>query len=793
MNLASSWDHFLLILGNPGRYQILIAFLLCFLQIPCTLVSSLWKFYSSSPPHRCFIPPALRSGGLSANEWIPQVTDPFGGTMYSSCEMYLDPYNTKKGTTQCLHGYEYKPFLGEQHNIIMEWNLVCSSKELPLLIYYSFNLATIAGAIGLSLIADKFGRRPILLLTFYLFVPIVFIIHFVQDFQLFTILFSLQAFFTSGVQICSYVLLIEMMPKMYQFKASLMTGVAIVTGYMILPMIVWGIESWRYVQLAVSVPGIVLIGSIWVLPESPLWTLTQGRSLEAESLFQQLGKRNGKPLPSNLRDYLEAAANYFINNNNHNNHVNSYSRNNIHKCNNINDTNDNNNGNGYGQSKGNNVSLTRKVTPITDEHKPETLDFQVKLGSSVRRKLVSPWLRWCLASNLYLSFVTHLTMDVLDSQIFQFHETKYADYFYRGLMDLGLITIIYFLVARFGSRGLQSSLFILPGFLMIIAISFQESLPILTEYDWFDFRLLLVPSTCFRGSEALIKILPTFIWFHSMKTLPTEIRASGFSLIYSAGIIGKLAAPNLSILGETMDNSIPIGLCGLLCLIAGGLSFLFPKECETVSLVGPPLVTPRLVPTISEPMLVNLNRSPIKSQNSLSSYMDGSSSSLPSSAAAVAAASAATHCKGTYSQPPGSSVSINPKSRMSYDDIDTATVTVMGDALPSITAHHLHQHHKNDFGPHLETLNADQAGRGSRPSTLYNTDLESNLSDLEDLFGFDNWHLSSTSNFGQTRSNNTLSYLSFCNRRNLSYERSRATESLTLTLPNADPNSLFTL
>lgn len=39
------------------------------------------------------------------------------------------------------------------------------------------------------------------------------------------------------------------------------------------------------------------------------------------------------------------------------------------------------------------------------------------------------------------------------------------------------------------------------------------------------------------------------------------------------------------------DSSIAIGLCGLSCLIAGGLSFVFPKRCETLSFVGSPCIS----------------------------------------------------------------------------------------------------------------------------------------------------------------------------------------------------------
>ena len=63
-------------------------------------------------------------------------------------------------------------------------------------------------------------------------------------------------------------------------------------------------------------------------------------------------------------------------------------------------------------------------------------------------KFSSPSLRWYLLCNFYLFFVVYLAIDVTDSQILRMHENKFADSFYRGLMDLGTITLTYQIAVR---------------------------------------------------------------------------------------------------------------------------------------------------------------------------------------------------------------------------------------------------------------------------------------------------------------------------------------------------------
>lgn len=218
--MLSPLDYVLLHLGNPGRYQIFVAFLLCCLQFPVSFTGMLWKYYAEEPPHRCLLKYSSSNNKLigfnvsaSESEWFPIVKQENKVKTFESCIMFIDAYNHWKGTQKCPYGWEYRPPENE-HNLVIEYDLVCERKYLLTSLFYLYHTTAIFGAIIFGMIADRCERKRTLLLSLYLFVSASFSVHFVTDYLQFVILYSLQTFF-AAVKILNFFLDISVVLMIY--------------------------------------------------------------------------------------------------------------------------------------------------------------------------------------------------------------------------------------------------------------------------------------------------------------------------------------------------------------------------------------------------------------------------------------------------------------------------------------------------------------------------------------------------------------------------------------------------
>jgi len=126
-----------------------------------------------------------------------------------------------------------------------------------------------------------------------------------------------------------------------------------------------------------------------ILPRSPLWLVLKGRIHETENLVEQLSKQNGKSIAPNFRLQLR-----------------------------------------------NFLNLVEYTNIVKEKH------------HQMLSKFSSPLLRWNLLTYFYLYFVLSLCIEVTESQVLRLHETKFADYVFRGVMDLGTVILVYLCATR---------------------------------------------------------------------------------------------------------------------------------------------------------------------------------------------------------------------------------------------------------------------------------------------------------------------------------------------------------
>lgn len=236
---VSPLDFVLLQFGSPGPYQVFLGFLLCCLQLPITLTTHLFTFYTHTPPHRCLVPatrlarlagPDGRGFTIAKNEWYPLLPSSIAAAaaassssaltmsrpgmeemlllrpantsspLFDPCNVYIDPVHHWKGTQECPAGWEYwTP--NEETNLVTEFNLVCDSRPYLAGLVVGSSVAAFLGAAAFGWLADSWGRTKALHLALYLFVASSLSAYFSTYFIQFAVFYTLQVFFVR-VSLC---------------------------------------------------------------------------------------------------------------------------------------------------------------------------------------------------------------------------------------------------------------------------------------------------------------------------------------------------------------------------------------------------------------------------------------------------------------------------------------------------------------------------------------------------------------------------------------------------------------
>uniref|UniRef100_A0A672YEL9 Major facilitator superfamily (MFS) profile domain-containing protein n=1 Tax=Sphaeramia orbicularis TaxID=375764 RepID=A0A672YEL9_9TELE len=298
-------------LGQWGRFQQMVFFLLCASIMPNGSGTFNLVFVADIPPHHCFVPDVnLTEDWLKAA--IPvQVVN--GRQELSRCSRYRldvvrnlsaqgyvpgrDVNLTDLEQESCVDGWSYSTDI-YQSTIVSEFDLVCSEEWKQPFTITVFNVGVILGSFFAGQLSDRFGRKPVLFATMA-----------VQ-----TVFGFIQAFSTSWIMFLIF-LLIGGLGQMSNYLAALLLGAEILTsnvrvlysslgtnfafafGYMMLALFAYFLRDWKSLLLGLSLPTLVYIPLWWLIPESPRWLLSQGRVDEAEAIVRKAAKWNKVQAP----------------------------------------------------------------------------------------------------------------------------------------------------------------------------------------------------------------------------------------------------------------------------------------------------------------------------------------------------------------------------------------------------------------------------------------------------------------------------------------------------------------
>lgn len=299
-------------LGEFGRYQKRIYFLVCLPAISCGFHKLAGVFLLAKPDFRCQLPfetnnVSYKLPGEVLNMSYP--IDAFSKT-WSSCQ-YLDANYTDtylNGGIPARESIDCSAYIYDNSkydsSTVIEWDMVCNRAWLRATSDALFMVGVLLGSIIFGQMSDKMGRKPVFFASLVLQVIFGITAGIAPEYITYTISRIIVGATTSGVFLVAYVIAMEMVGPSMRLFAGVVAMMFFSLGYMLTAAFAYFITDWRWLQIALTLPGVLFLCYYWFIPESARWLLSKKRKAEAVDIIEKAAKENKVTIPQEVYDNL---------------------------------------------------------------------------------------------------------------------------------------------------------------------------------------------------------------------------------------------------------------------------------------------------------------------------------------------------------------------------------------------------------------------------------------------------------------------------------------------------------
>lgn len=164
-----------------------------------------------------------------------------------------------------------------------------------------FFLGMLIGASLFGRLADRYGRRRVLLITVALDAVFGLLSVFAPSFGILLVLRFLTGVAVGGTLPVDYAMMAEFLPARNRGRWLVMLEGFWAVGTVIVAVTAWiasayGVaDAWRWIFAITALPALIGVFLRWWVPESPMFLLKSGRPDEAKTVLNQVLVTNGKP------------------------------------------------------------------------------------------------------------------------------------------------------------------------------------------------------------------------------------------------------------------------------------------------------------------------------------------------------------------------------------------------------------------------------------------------------------------------------------------------------------------
>lgn len=163
-----------------------------------------------------------------------------------------------------------------------------------------FFLGMFFGAIGFGKLADRYGRRRVLIATVAMDAVCGLLSVFAPDFASLLVLRFLVGMAVGGTLPVDYAMMAEFLPAKNRGRWLILLEGSWSIGTVAIALAAWGAslagvdDAWRYLFAATVIPAVIGIGLRFLVPESPLYLLRSGRGDDAKAIIDRMLVVNGR-------------------------------------------------------------------------------------------------------------------------------------------------------------------------------------------------------------------------------------------------------------------------------------------------------------------------------------------------------------------------------------------------------------------------------------------------------------------------------------------------------------------
>jgi putative MFS transporter len=163
-----------------------------------------------------------------------------------------------------------------------------------------FFLGMLIGAVAFGRLADRVGRRKVLIVTVACDAVFGILSVFAPDFTSLLILRFLTAAAVGGTLPVDYAMMAEFLPARNRGRWLVLLEGFWAVGTLVVALAAWLIDvagvadAWRYIFAVTALPAVIGVGLRFLVPESPLYLLRSGRAAEAKAILERMLAANGR-------------------------------------------------------------------------------------------------------------------------------------------------------------------------------------------------------------------------------------------------------------------------------------------------------------------------------------------------------------------------------------------------------------------------------------------------------------------------------------------------------------------